>query len=858
MILLYAGSLDKFFLSLHDDAAVKTAENLAESFDYLLNGNFDAVVVDLAATREDGVDFLKVTSKIRPWYRFVIAVDDECGEEQRQVAEFGYHTFISKNSPPKEFHDLVFREVAGFRQGVNDLDMLTAGEFIKKYEEVIQLTNRIHGGNDIRKMLEKLANGIRKLFPDAMIGIFEEDEDITFQLFSEHPLSKELVSSYQHELVSLYGLLAETSIKPEDIHQTIEVRKIDESGADVIDHEVVIPILDENGITGVFGIALTRKTETEFEKMFMAHTAKYVHDGLEVFQELRNREIHDSLSGLFNHGYMYDMMEKHWHISKRRGEPMGFAIFDIDHFKNINDSYGHRTGDILIKELGALVRKKTKRRDIVSRFGGDEIAIIMPQTNTQGMKAFAERMLEAIRTNEFKESGHPLRITISMGTSSTENPNIKSPTQLLDVSDKAMYLAKRNGRNQACDATELLPDTKVKGEIKETSPDEAPQSRALSIYTEEDKGKILVVDDDFQVIQLLERLLQLCNYEVTTCTDSLKALEMVRAGPDQFDVILSDINMPQMDGLKFTKSVRDIDPNIVVVIITGYASTENTIGAMRAGAYNLIQKPFGLDEVKIIVGRALERRRLKRQLDAYHLGLEELLQERTKALRAAYDELKNAYVKTMEVIVTILDIHEASVALHSQRVSKRSVVLARNMGIIDKDELQTIEYGSLLHDIGKLGIPDSILKKPGKLTPEEMEVMKSHAVMGYKIVKTIPSLEAAAEIVYSHQERFDGKGYPRGLAGHDICTGARIFSIIDTFDALRSDRCYRPKQSMEFTLKEINDCSGTQFDPEIVKVFNNCYDELDQTQVERDTFWETFQEQRDEQTAAIENAKEDS
>ena len=145
---------------------------------------------------------------------------------------------------------------------------------------------------------------------------------------------------------------------------------------------------------------------------------------------------------------------------------------------------------------------------------------------------------------------------------------------------------------------------------------------------------------------------------------------------------------------------------------------------------------------------------------------------------------------------------------------------------IPNEQIETIARGAFLHDIGKMAIPDNILNKPGKLTPDEITIMREHCYLGYKLVQKIPVLREAAAIVYSHQERFDGTGYPRGLKGNDIPLGSRIFSVADTLDAITSDRPYRPKQSMEAARAEIQRCTGSQFDPEVVTIFQQMPDEI--------------------------------
>jgi putative nucleotidyltransferase with HDIG domain len=218
------------------------------------------------------------------------------------------------------------------------------------------------------------------------------------------------------------------------------------------------------------------------------------------------------------------------------------------------------------------------------------------------------------------------------------------------------------------------------------------------------------------------------------------------------------------------------------------------------------------------VRRALENRRLKLENRAYQTKLETLVEQRTAQLRNAFGELERSYDITLQALGGALDLKDNETQWHTERVTAYTIAIARAMGL-PKDKINVIARGAFLHDIGKMAIPDAILRKPGALTPEEIEIMREHCYHGYQIVKKIPFLTEAAEIVYAHQERFDGTGYPRGLKGEEIPLGARIFSVADTLDAITSDRPYRAKQSVAAAREEIQRWSGRQFDPQVVQVF---------------------------------------
>jgi putative nucleotidyltransferase with HDIG domain len=216
---------------------------------------------------------------------------------------------------------------------------------------------------------------------------------------------------------------------------------------------------------------------------------------------------------------------------------------------------------------------------------------------------------------------------------------------------------------------------------------------------------------------------------------------------------------------------------------------------------------------------------LKVENRTYQTNLESLVKARTDQLQATVRELERSYDITLEVLGEALDYKDRETEGHSRRVTAFTIAIAKNMGI-PREQIETIARGAFLHDIGKMAIPDNILNKPGKLDPDEVTTMREHCYLGYKLVQRIPVLKEAAAIVYSHQEKFDGTGYPRGLRADEIPLGARIFSVADTLDAITSDRPYRPKQTMSAARAEIQRCCGSQFDPEVVAAFQQMPDDV--------------------------------
>jgi putative nucleotidyltransferase with HDIG domain len=336
--------------------------------------------------------------------------------------------------------------------------------------------------------------------------------------------------------------------------------------------------------------------------------------------------------------------------------------------------------------------------------------------------------------------------------------------------------------------------------------------------------RILIVDDEPYVRTLMAAMLEKSNYATVLAANGMEAIEHVEQDPP-YDLILSDIVMTGVDGIGLLERARELHPNTPIVMVTAIHDVGVAISAMRKGAYDYLLKPFEKEQLLVTVRRALDYRRLVQQNLIYRHNLEQLVSARTEMLRQAMADLERSYDITLEALGDALDLKDAETEGHSRRVTAYTIALARHCGV-DLAQTRIIARGAFLHDIGKMAIPDAILLKPGRLDPEEQAIMREHCARGYQIVRKIPFLEEAAEIVYSHQEFYDGNGYPRGLRGDEIPLGARIFAVADTLDAITSDRPYRKARSYAIARDEISRCAGTQFDPNVVDVFLGLPDSL--------------------------------
>ena len=286
--------------------------------------------------------------------------------------------------------------------------------------------------------------------------------------------------------------------------------------------------------------------------------------------------------------------------------------------------------------------------------------------------------------------------------------------------------------------------------------------------------RILVVDDEEPIREIVSSMLNAAGYACKQAASGMEALAILTSG-EEFELMLSDLMMADLDGIGLLERTKERYPDMPVVMVTAVHDISVALAAIRNGAYDYLLKPFEREQLLNTVSRALENRRLKVENRTYQTNLESLVTARTEQLQIALEELKRSYDITLEVLGEALDYKDRETEGHSKRVTAFTIAIAKAMGI-PKEQIETIARGAFLHDIGKMAIPDNILNKPGKLTPEEFAVMREHCYLGYKLVQKIPVLREAAEIVYSHQEHYDGNGYPRRLKAEQIPLGARIFS----------------------------------------------------------------------------------
>lgn len=335
------------------------------------------------------------------------------------------------------------------------------------------------------------------------------------------------------------------------------------------------------------------------------------------------------------------------------------------------------------------------------------------------------------------------------------------------------------------------------------------------------KHTVLTVDDETNNLSLLKRTLK-SNYNVISAASAPEALELIEKYGDDISLIVSDQKMPEMEGTEMFKIISEKHPEIVKILLTGYSNIDILIDAINdCHLFQYILKPFEPEQLCLIIENGIRKY--------------ELSNSKIQILR----DLSELFYKTIKSISFALDAKDKYTHGHSMRVTLYSLALAKQLNLPD-ELLEEIETAGLLHDIGKIAIPEKILLKPGKLTEEEYEVIKTHPELGERLVESIEKLKLVSNWLKYHHERYDGKGYPEGLSGETIPISARIIAIADTYDAMTSDRSYRKASSHQEAIDEIERCSGTQFDPNLARLFIGISDEIEKIKQNPEESYEKY------------------
>ncbi|MEA1972766.1 MAG: response regulator [Candidatus Cloacimonadota bacterium] len=335
---------------------------------------------------------------------------------------------------------------------------------------------------------------------------------------------------------------------------------------------------------------------------------------------------------------------------------------------------------------------------------------------------------------------------------------------------------------------------------------------------------VLFLDDDKSTRDIVEEILETNSYNVIVQDDNCDIQKTMQE--EELFTIITDINMPKISGLEVLRMVRNIDPNMPVILLTGSTETHDMMQAIKYGAYDYLKKPFTIAELLFSVKQAINDRVLKIENIQYKLHLEEMVQDRTKKLRAANKRIEENTIRAIMSMVNALEARDLYTKGHSERVANISIGIAKLFNY-SEHELEILLLGALMHDIGKIGVKEDILHKPSRLTDGEFHTIQTHPLIGAKILEPINLDKEIMAIILQHHEHVDGYGYPNKLTGDNISFNARIVAVADAFDAMTTDRPYRDGDSFEYATNEINFKRNIQFDDTVVDKFNILIKQID-------------------------------
>jgi ribonuclease P protein subunit RPR2 len=491
------------------------------------------------------------------------------------------------------------------------------------------------------------------------------------------------------------------------------------------------------------------------------------------------------------------------------GATIALGVFDLDDFKRVNDLQGHGVGDDVLRDVGRVVQRTLRVDEEAFRIGGDEFSFVI-----NGDSSEAARVGERIRRAFVEQRRGRDLPTLSIGVASFP-ADADTPEELLRRADVALYGAKWSGKNQV---------VVYSGDAPPAAPADADAGTA--------RLRLLVVDDDALLRLLLRTTFEVVDVEVEEAATAAEAERVIAAQPP--GLVVLDVGLPGMDGLSFCRELKR-DPrtrHVGVVLLTGSPDVDER-AAEEVGADALLRKPFSpLELLSVIEGiagglsegpfRPVVAHAPHEQLLLYAQDLRRLLQieRRQRAL------LQRAYRQTVTALATALDSKDTGTAAHSERVRRYAAELARAVEASLLDD-PSLEYGFLLHDVGKIGVPEAVLLKRGELTQWERKLMEKHTVVGEQMLADVALLQGEGlRVVRFHHERWDGGGYPDRLVGDEIPLGARVFAVADALDAMTSDRPYRAAGSWDAAVAEIAAESAKQFDPDVADAFRDCEPQL--------------------------------
>jgi ribonuclease P protein subunit RPR2 len=763
---------------------VAEAENGEEAIALAVAHRPDVVLMDVRMPVLDGVGATRRIRDLLPKARIVAFAGSDDAGDVMSMMEAGADAYCLKGAPLWELE----RAVAGASN------------------PLVRLAHAISRSMNAGGTAELVARELAELTGAAFAATYLASADTSLSLAAlSGPGAPESLHSAPGVVRRAFSELA---LAQADTHELGELYRLGAACGEAI----AAPLVADGHALGALLVALPASVQVAGDPELVSAVADLASSALANERRLAMTHAEarrDALTGLANKRAFDELLARLPGEPRPTDRPVSLVLFDLDGFKQANDEHGHVVGDEILREVGRVFLRVVRSEDEIFRVGGDEFALVV-----SGSSSLAAEIADRLRLAVGRQRRGRRLPTVSAGVA-TIPEHAGSPVDLPRKADIALYAAKLAGKNRVQTFTGEREEAETPG----------PELRLVAEPAKSQRGlRLLVVDDDPGLRILLRTTFEVVDIEVDEADSADLARE--RIADRQPDVVVLDVSMPGTDGLTFCRQLK-ADPgtaHIGVVLLTG-SEGGTEVAAQESGADAFLRKPFSplelLNAVERVAGGLYEgpyraaAAPPEEQLILYAQDLRRLLEVE----RGQRSLIQRAYRETVSALTGALESKDMNTGQHSQRVQKYAVELARGLEpSLLEDE--SVEYGFLLHDIGKIGIPDKILQKKGALSPSERRLLETHTVLGEQLMSGVALLQGQGlQVVRHHHERWDGAGYPDGVGEKEIPLGARVFAVADALDAMTSDRPYRRAGTWAHASAEIIREGGQQFDPHVVEIF---------------------------------------
>jgi diguanylate cyclase (GGDEF)-like protein len=764
---------------------VAEAENGEEAIALAVAHRPDVVLMDVQMPVLDGVAATRRIRNVLPKARIVAYAGSDAAGDVMAMMEAGADAYCLKGAPLWELE----RAVAGAS------------------DPLVRLAHAISRSMNAGGTAELVARELGDLTGAAFAATYLASADTSLSLAAlSGPGAPESLHSAPGVVQRAFEDLA---LAQADTHELGELYRLGAACGEAI----AAPLVADGHALGALLVALPASVQVAGDPELVSAVADLASAALANERRLAMTHAEarrDALTGLANKRAFDELVGGLPDEARPNDGPFSLVLFDLDGFKRANDEHGHVVGDDILREVGRVFMRVLRSEDEIFRVGGDEFALVV-----EGPSSRAAEVADRLRLAVGQQRRGRRLPTVSAGIATIPD-HADSAADLQHKADIALYAAKLAGKNRVQIFT---------GEREEPEETSVPDLRLVADSEQGRRGlRLLVVDDDPALRILLRTTFEVVDIEVDEADSADLARE--RIAERRPDVVVLDVSMPGTDGLTFCRELKG-DPataHIGVVLLTG-SEGGTELAAQASGADAFLRKPFSplelLNAVERVAGGLYEgpyrsaTAPPEEQLILYAQDLRRLLEVE----RGQRSLIQRAYRETVSALTGALESKDMDTGKHSQRVQKYAVELARGLEPALLED-QSVEYGFLLHDIGKIGIPDRILQKKGSLSPSERRLLETHTVLGEQLMSGVALLQGQGlQVVRHHHERWDGAGYPDAVGQTEIPLGARVFAVADALDAMTSDRPYRRAGTWAHAAGEIIRESGHQFDPQVVEVF---------------------------------------